>query len=131
MKTWIFQRKKGKGNPWSIGWYTASGTRKEKQIGKRALANRFRLEKENELSESAAGLVDRDWAVFRREFEEQILPGLAIETGTTYRIAMNHLESICQPKKVSDITAKTLDIYIAARRAARVVHAVALLRQRL
>ena len=118
MKVWVFQRNKGKGKPWSIGWRDERSKRREKQIGSKAMAEKHRQAKENELR-AGGGLAEVSWADFRREFEEKKLAGKAVATAETYATALDHFESIVEPQMVNGINARTIDDYIAVRRTHR------------
>ena len=116
MKAWLFQRTKGKGNPWCVGWYSASGKRKEKQIGRKSNAETFRQQKEDELAKSLTGYVERKWRDFRREYEDNKLAGLSRNTQVIYGRALDHFEKECKPKIVGNVTSRSIDEYIARRR---------------
>ena len=119
MKAWLFQRNKGKGKSWSVQWRELDGKLREKQIGKKRYADDFRKQKEDELASASTGYVERSWSDFRQEYEDKILAGLAAATGVIYRRALDHFETHCGPKLVGNITTKTIDGYIAARRKER------------
>lgn len=116
MKVWVFQRTKGKGNPWSIGWRDQQNKRREKQIGLKTMAERHRRAKEREI-QAGAGLADVSWSDFRKEFKAKKLAGKATATIETYTTALDHFEKIANPQLVSEITARTIDEFIAVRRA--------------
>ena len=118
MKVWVFQRKRGKGNPWSIGWRDQRSRRREKQIGTKAMAEKHRQNKENELR-AGVGLADVLWSDFREEFEKQKLTGKAAATLDTYSTALDHFERVASPHCVSDVDAKMIDEYVAIRRKQR------------
>ena len=115
MKVWVFQRNKGKGKPWSIGWRDQRSKRREKQIGTKAMAEKQRQVKEQELR-AGAGFCDVPWSQFRMEFEESKVAGKAAATIETYCTALDHFEKIAAPQVVNDINEKLIDEYVAARR---------------
>jgi len=116
MKAWIIQRGKAKGSLWSVQWRDLDGKLREKQIGKKRYAEEFRKQKEDEIASSATGYIERSWSDFRKEYEDKILAGLATSTGVIYRRALDHFQDIIKPKVVGNVTTRTIDEFIAARR---------------
>jgi integrase len=116
MKAWLFQRTKGKGNPWGVQWRDLDGKLRQKQIGKKTYAERFRRQMEDELASALTGYVERHWKDFRKEYEEKKLAGLSKNTQVIYGRALHHFENECQPNVVGRISSRTIDEYIAARR---------------
>lgn len=116
MKVWIFQRKAGKGNPWSVGWYEPNGRRREKQIGNKTQTKHFRRKIEAELvTTTYQQVIPKTWAEFRKEYENTILAKMKYSSATTYRGALDWFERIAKPKKMADINGRMIDQYVAKR----------------
>ena len=116
MSAWLFQRKQGKGNPWSVGWYDPSGKRREKQIGTKTHAKSFRDKINGELATATyESIIPINWKNFQMEFERDALASRKPSTVVQYRIALKHFERIINPKRLKDISSKTFDEYTARR----------------
>lgn len=117
MKAWIFQRKAGPKNPWSVGWYTPDGRRKEKQIGTKTHAQRFKAKVESELAgRTYQEIIEIGWKDFRREYEEQVVKTLAVSSRDKSRSALDSFERIAKPVKVMGITTQMIDRFISIRK---------------
>jgi integrase len=122
MRAWLFQAHKRKAadgdkSPWSVGWYDAHGKRKEKKIGSKSLAEKFRRKVEGEL---AAGLctVGRKrttWADFRGQYEETAMAGKAPATVAKYGSALDNFERLTHPIYMDTINTATIDLFKAKR----------------
>ena len=83
--------------------YKSSGTTNRKE------ANKAAGKWEAELKEGRyAAPCHLSWAEFRRRYEDEALPALAERTAEPRAAAMNHVEAILSPRKLSDPTAEAL-----------------------
>ncbi|MHC4403323.1 MAG: tyrosine-type recombinase/integrase [Planctomycetota bacterium] len=125
MRAWTFQdtrqkRKLGDKAPWSVGWYDPDGAKRSKRIGAKSMAEKYQRKLEGELAGGTYQNSSRKaWSDFRAEYEEKILPRLAVRTQRVVVIAFNHFERISQPKRVDAIKTQTVDEYVAQRRTER------------
>ena len=120
MRAWIFQRKEGSKEPWSVGWYDPEGSRREKQIGGKTHAKKFRDKIQAELVTATYQTVKlTTWKEFRCEYERIELDKLRPSTAVTYRAALDRFEELVKPAKVSNIDIKTIDEFVAKRRKQR------------
>ena len=116
MRAWLFQRKSGRGHPWSVGWYDPSGKRREKQIGTKTHAKNFCDKVNGELATATYQMITSiSWKDFRKEFEREVLASRKPATVVQYQIALNHFERIANPRRLKDISSKTFDQYTASR----------------
>jgi integrase len=129
---WIFQKKtdlRDRGEklaPWYVGWYEPDGKQRVKSCGTGFLgkkdAEKLRLRIQSELvtgtyqDQARSGKL---WPDFRAEYERRAVEGLALPTRLEVRTALNHFARIVKPRRVSAITTKHIDDYIAARRQER------------
>src|SRR5476649_2545122 len=100
MNAWLFQDRKQKAKlgdkcPWSVGWYDPDGRRREKKIGAKSRAEKFRQRTEGQL---AAGTYEttgkKSWADFRKEYENRGMPGAAAGTRDISERCLGHFERI-------------------------------------
>ena len=126
MRAWAFQdhrQKKKLGEkrcPWSVGWIDPDGIRHSKKIGSRSMAGKFARKKEGELAAGTyQGETRKQWADFRREYQERMAN--AMDTGTRRETqgALNHFERIARPKRIQAIKTQAIDAYISQRRTER------------
>ena len=123
VKAWLFQdtrqkEKLGDKCPWSVGWFDPDGKKKSKRIGCQSRAERFARKIEGQL---AAGTYQGDgrktWQKAREDYQEKILPRLAVRTRTSVRIALDNFERLAKPGKLLAIKTQTIDNYIMKRSA--------------
>ena len=120
MKAWIFQRKEGSKEPWSVGWYDPEGRRREKKIGGKTYAKKFRDKIQAELVTATYQAVKQiTWKDFRHEYEEIELSKLRPSTAVTYQVALDWFEELVKPRKVAAIDNKMIDSFVAKRRRQR------------
>lgn len=121
MRCWTFQdarqkKRLGANAPWSVGWYQPDGKKRSKRIGSKSQAEKCRRKLEGEL---AAGNYQASnhvkWSDFRAEYVRTILPRLASSTQQLTITALDNFERIVMPRKVSDITTKVIDQFVAER----------------
>lgn len=127
---WVFQksedvRDRGAKAPYYVGWYDPDGKRHKKSFGPgikaKTLAERYRSRLEEELTTGVYEQAHRRvrWADFRQQYEELVLPGLAVNTRTQVTTALDHFERIINPARVLSISTQHIDDYIAVRRQER------------
>jgi integrase len=126
VRAWTFQdsrqkRKLGeKKCPWSVGWIDPDGIRRSKKIGSESMAEKFKRKKEGQL---AAGTYQsesrKQWADFRREYEERIADGLEPKTRKEILNALNHFDRLASPNWLHVIKTQTIDGYVTHRRGER------------
>lgn len=126
-KAWTFQdseqvKASGKAKAsWYVGFYDDEGRRVRKSCGpgpagrKAAIVLRAQVESDL-LNGQYVGNTDKTWDVFRAEYEEKVLTGLANRTSREIRFSLNNFERIARPKKVSKIKAPSLAGFAAKRR---------------
>ena len=121
MRAWLFQdhrqkEKLGAKAPWSVGWIDPDGKRKSKRIGSKSQAGKFRRKIEGQL---AAGTYQspssKQWPQFREDYEQRILQRQAVRSREPTLTAFKHFERISKPRKMTAITTKTIDEFIARR----------------
>ncbi len=122
-RAWLFQdsrqkKKLGAVNcPWSVGYYDPEGKRKSKVVGSRSRAEKERRKIEGQLTAGVYEDVTRaSWGQFIAAYESRALVKLRPSTRETTQYALNHFDRIIRPKRVSAITTKTIDEYVAVRR---------------
>jgi hypothetical protein len=106
---------------WYVGSYEPDGRRKGKACGAgfrgRKLAEKLQRKLEGELT---AGTYQKQarkaWEDFRGEYRERILAGLAVRTRLQADISLDHYERIAKPLRVSAVSQKHVDYFIAERR---------------
>src|SRR5690242_1823631 len=103
MNAWLFQdyrqlQKLGDKCPWSVGWRDPEGNRRSKKIGSHSLAEKFRRKVEGQL---AAGTYEtpakKNWADFRKEFEQRGMPGTTESTKRLTAFTLDHFERLVKP----------------------------------
>ena len=123
MRAWIFQDPEQKIKlgatkcPWSVGWYTPDRKRRQKKVGSKSMAEKYRRKIEGEL---AAGLLKEQrkisWENFRNEYEEKVLPKKKTTTRETICVSLDFFEKHCKPHHVASIDTRMIDDFIARRR---------------
>ena len=123
MRAWKFQdarQKKKLGEskcPWSVGWIDPDGTRRSKKIGSNSMAEKFRKKIEGQLAAGTyEGYSRKPWADFRKEYEEKIVPGLAVKTRDCIATSLCHFQRIIKPRKVAGIKTSTIDDFVTKRK---------------
>jgi integrase len=130
MKAWIFQddkqvKKHGEEKAsWYVGWLDPEENRRCKSCGPGEKGKRLaEKEKERIHAQLLTGTYDdkskKTWAEFRKEYEEKVLPKLAVRSRPEVKTALDHFERIAKPKRVSAITTTTIDNFVSKRRLER------------
>ena len=103
---------------WLCSWRDLDGRQRSKAFGATARGKRSA---ENYAKQIEAELTLRidvpssvTWKTFRKEFEASRYD-LTTETQRNTAVALGHLERISRPKRLHEITAKTLEDYAAQR----------------
>lgn len=127
-KAWAYQRPEqvqrlgADQAPWYVGYREPGGRKVGKSMGLGGKAGQRLAEREAERihAELVTGTygtnVSRTWAEFRAEYEAKILVTRAPNTQSLTRRCFGNFERLARPGKVSNITTKTIDGFIAARR---------------
>lgn len=124
---WIFQKNddlKDMGEdkaPYYVGWYEPDGRRRNKSCGPgfpgKKNAERLKRKLEAELMTGTYKVhTQKLWTDFRREYEELILPGLAVRSRPEVLTALNHFERIVKPIRIFALTTAHVDKFVATRR---------------
>jgi integrase len=106
---------------WYVGWIDPEGKRRCKSCGPgpqgKRNAEKLKAKREAELLTGTYQSNDRKtWKEFRQEYETKVLAGLAPKSRGQAVVALKHFERIVKPGRVSSITTRHIDDYIAARR---------------
>ncbi len=121
MKAWLFQdhrqkQRLGDDCPWSVAYHDPNGRRRTKKVGAKSRAEKFARKIEGQLE---AGTYRNDsrksWADFRTEYEEKILPRLAVKTRESIGAVLDHFERHAAPGKMRSINTGAIDAFIAKR----------------
>jgi len=121
MNAWLFrdhrQRQKlGNGCPWSVGWIDPDGKRRSKRIGSKSMAAKFQRKIEGQLASGTYHSVSRKtWAEFEGEYNEKILPRLAVKTQESVKTTLAHFRRILKPVRIAAVSTARIDEFIAAR----------------
>jgi len=125
VKAWLFQdtrqrQKLGDKCPWSVGWFDPDGKKRSKRIGCRSRAEMFARKVEGQLAAGTyQGESRKKWKQFADEYEADLLA--RVDPGTR-RVALDALKSfskLIKPGRVDRIRTKTIDQFVALRRAER------------
>jgi hypothetical protein len=127
MSAWIFQdpkqvAKHGEAKAsWYVGWFDPEGKKRCKSCGPGAKgksnAEKLRTKREAELLTGTYQANDRKtWEEFRKEYDEKVLPGMAVRSRAEVTAALGHFERIVKPKRVAAIKTTTVDEFTAKRR---------------
>jgi integrase len=125
-KAWIGQRKKDVAQlgesaaPWIVFWNEPNGKRKEQNMGPGSDGKKRAKKRADKLhAQLIEGTYDEtkatDWSSFRAEYESHVGGRLAPRSKESIVKTMSHFERIAKPGKVSSITTKTIDLFVAAR----------------
>lgn len=126
-RVWIFQDDKqvkkhgAKKASWYVGYFDPAGKRRCQSCGPGAagknLAFKRRKKLEAQLTEGTYQSNDRKtWADFRQEYENKILPGLAVRSQDEIKTALTHFERLIKPVRMASIKTATIDEFTAKRR---------------
>jgi integrase len=124
---WIYQdskqlRKHGAEEAsWYVGWIDPEGKRRCKSCGpgEQGRRNAMKLRDRTEAQLLTGTYGDRSktaWADFRKEYEEKVLAGLAVQTQITAKASLDAFERHVKPSRVAFITTAVIDQFIARRR---------------
>src|SRR5262245_16594155 len=127
LRAWIFQDPKQVAKhgaakaAWYYGWYEPNGKRRCKSCGPgregKRIAEQLRRQTHANLTAGTYETATRQtWADFRKQFDAKILAGMEPNTRLVTKIAIDHFQRLAQPRRMRDITTKTVDDFIAARR---------------
>jgi len=121
-KVWLFQDRKqvfklGNKCPWSVGYYDPSGRRRSKRVGSRSMTEKVARRLEGELAAGTyRGQSRATWEQFRKRYEDQIVPGMAVKTRRLVKATLDHFARIVKPAKLATIGTETIDAFVARRR---------------
>jgi integrase len=130
MRVWVYQddkqvKKHGADKAsWYVGWYDPEGKRCCKscgagEFGKRE-AKRLRKKRQAELlAGTYRNQAKTTWKQFRKQYEADVVPGLATRTQAEVATALNHFERLIKPHRVSALATTHIDSYITKRRVER------------
>jgi integrase len=80
-------------------------------------AEKKRADKEYELNHGLHQDVSRiSWERFRERFEEEYVAGCRENTRRNFTATLDHFETICGPKRLSGVTARTVSLFVAGLR---------------
>ena len=125
MKAWLFQdtrqkQKRGDKCPWSVGWFDPDGKKRSKRIGCRSLAEKFARKVEGQLAAGTyQGESRKKWKPFADEYEADLAARVDPETQRVTVDALKHFAKLIKPDRVDRIRTKTIDQFVALRRAER------------
>jgi len=116
-KAWVYTR----GDAYYVGFRDPDGRRHGKSCGTGPKGKRLAEREADRLhAELVTGTYQsnakKTWCEFRAEYEAKILPAKAPATQQLTRRSLNNFERLAKPGRVSGITTKTIDTFIAARR---------------
>jgi integrase len=109
---------------WYVGWIDPEGKRRCKSCGPgpegKRNAEKLRKRREAELlTGTYQSNTRKTWEEFRREYGERVLAGLAVATRLQAEISLGNFERLVKPVRVSVLTTRHVDEFIAARRQER------------
>jgi integrase len=120
---WLFQDPKTKKKvgekkcPWSVGYYDPEGVRRERKIGAKSRAEKFRQKVEGQLASGTyEGENRKNWADFLRVFRSRIVASMERGTRLETEGAIKHFNRIVKPVKMKSLTSTAFAEYTAARR---------------
>lgn len=129
-RLWIFQytkEKKKKGADkasWYVGWYDHDGKRHSESCGpgargkNKAEQRRRRLQSELDMGVHQPPSKTK-WSDFRKEYDEKILPKLALRSREEVKAALGHFQRILKPGRMHQIRTQTVDAFVAERQKER------------
>jgi integrase len=129
-RTWVYQddkqvKKRGAAKAsWYVGWFDPEGKKRAKSCGPGAEGKNaaFKMSKKigAELVTGTYKSNDRKtWTEFRAEYEEKILPGLAVRSQEEVKYALDHFQRLIKPVRMGSIKTATVDDFTAKRRKER------------
>lgn len=127
MKAWVYQdpkqvKKVGESKAsWYVGWLEPDGKRRCKSCGAKSEGKRNAEKLRQKLTaQLIAGTYESEstatWETFRQEYEERILPRMAMRSREEVIAALNHFQRVINPKKMIGVKTATIDTFIAKRR---------------
>lgn len=125
MKAWLFQDTRQKAKlgdkcPWSVGWFDLDGKKKSKRIGAHSLAEKFARKTEGQLASGTyQGESRKQWAQFQGEYEADLTARVDPETRRVAVDSLKRFAKVAKPGRVDRIRTKTIDEFVALRRADR------------
>jgi integrase len=100
--------------------YTDPDTGKRRYISSRTTderkAERAAANLEKQLNSVGRTPDDMLWSVFRKRFEEEATTGMADKSRKAYQTVLNHIESIVNPHKLSQINSSNISLLVASWR---------------
>lgn len=116
-RAWVYRR----GEAYYVGYREPGGRKVGKSYGPGKEGRRLAVREADRIhAELVTGTFDQNikkpWTEFRAEYEQKILASKAHETRRLTIRSLNNFERLCKPGRVSTITTKTIDTFIAARR---------------
>jgi integrase len=110
----------GRQCPWSVGWFDLDGKKKSKRIGAHSLAEKLARKIEGQL---AAGTYQSEsrkkWKQFADEYEADLAARADPGTRRVAVDALKRFAKLIKPDRVDRIRTKTIDQFVALRRAER------------
>jgi integrase len=125
MKAWLFQdnrqkQKLGDKCPWSVGWFDPDGKKKSKSIGCQSLAAKFARKIEGQLASGTyQGESRKQWKQFQDEYDGDLAARVDPETRRVAVDSLKRFAKVIKPGRVDRIRTKTIDQFVALRRADR------------
>src|SRR5712692_5302372 len=127
VKAWIYQdgnqlKKHGKEKTsWYVGWYDPEGGRHGQSCGPGTKGHKKAEQLQEKISaQLLTGTYEtnskKTWEEFRKEYEDKVLPGLAITSRSLIITSLDTFERIVRPKRMSTIKTNTIDEFTAKRR---------------
>jgi integrase len=107
---------------WYFGWIDPEGKRRCKSCGPGPSglrnAEKLRKKRETELITGTDQSNERKtWQEFRAEYEAKVVGGLAVRTREEVKAALDHLERLVKPVRMSALKTAAIDGFVAKRRA--------------
>jgi hypothetical protein len=124
---WVYQddkqvKKRGEeAASWYVGWIDPEGKKRCKSCGpgQEGHKNAEKLRKRREaelLTGTYQSNARKMWANFREQYDEAVLPGLAVRTREEVKAALDHWERLVKPGRVSTLKTSHVDEFVAKRR---------------
>ena len=91
---------------------SATDSRKDRKAAQR-LATEMEIKIQNGMGALPSKYL---WSDFRRRYEEEVVPGLALQTAVKVQVVLDRVEGILSPKRLLDMTESRLSHLVAAMR---------------
>jgi len=119
-RVWIWQKGSdvktlGTKAPWYVSWYEG-GKRRSKKIGAKTAARQYRNRLETALNDDRySGLTGKSWAEYCKEYNDEVLYKLRPGGRMSAQIALRHYARLMKPKRMADVTHRSLARFGALR----------------